>query len=273
MLCILGFVAVAGLGVLGAAKTARLFLAGEHGQFIFRPLGALLYLSACAFAFFFYLLAERAATAGSGTAGALPLVVVVPVLLMPYGLYLAGLIVEICSGFFNASASQGELRTYDKGDAALARGEFERAAVCFREDIKRWPGDTDAILRLARALEAAGRTELAASELNAARLDLLNETGDAEAVARPSLSGGGLKRDRNERVLLLTFALGDLYEGPLANPARAKALYEETLELKYGEPRSEPLRDRLRKLETRLREAEAGAPDAAEAATGRLSLD
>lgn len=277
MLSWLGFAAVAGLGALGAIKASRLFLHGDHGQFLFRPHGAFLYLSASVFAFVFYLMVERA-TSGPGPSGAGPMLLVIPVLCFPFAIYIAGLCVEIFSGFFNPNASQGELRTYDKGDASMARGDFERAAVYYREDMARWPGDTDAILRLARALEGAGRTELAASELNAGRLDLLNETGDREATAKPSLSGaGGVRRDRNERVLLLTFALGDLYEGPLANPARAKALYEETLILKYGEPRTAPLRDRLSRVEARLRESATASDDPAlsteETATGRLSLD
>ncbi|MBI3830726.1 MAG: hypothetical protein HY291_14490 [Planctomycetes bacterium] len=272
----LGFIAVVGLAAYGVTRTARLFLHGEHGLFIFKPLGAALYLSASVCAFMFYLLAERAYSAGSGSLGALPLIVVVPVLVFPYGIYLSGLAVEVFAGFFNQSASQGELRTYDRGDAALARKEFAQAIACFRQDLARWPGDTEAYLRLARALECHGQAELAASELSAARLALLNGPLDeAEARARPAISGyGGLRRDRNERVLTLTYALGDLYEGPLRDPERARHLYEESLQRLYGYPNVDPLRERLRRVQARQEDGQEAPPlDPAAAASGKLSLD
>lgn len=275
MLAYVGFFAVVGLAAYGMTRTARLFLHGEHRLFIFKPLGAALYLSASAFAFIFYLQAERAYSAGSSSLGALPLIVVIPVLVFPYGIYLSGLAVATFSAFFSPSTSQGELRTYDKGDAAMARKQFAQAVACYRQDLARWPGDTEAYLRLARALEANGQAALAASELKAARHELLEGKLDpAEARARPAISGlGGQQRDRKDRILTLTYALGDLCEGPLSDPAGAQRLYEDTLQRLYGFPNVAPLRERLRRVQARQAEGEESPLNPAETASGKLSLD
>lgn len=271
MLASLALVALLAVTWFGAVKASRVFLAGEHGQFIFTPLGSTLYLGACVFTFLFYLFAERA-VAGPGPIGALPIVILIPLLALPIGAYMAALIVELCSGVFSQSSSQGEHRSYDKGDAALQRGDPAAAVEHFRADLKCWPGDTEAVLRLARALEAAGQPDTAAAELSAARLDLLNRPNDEqEAMARPAISGaGGQRRDRNERILVLTMALGDLFAGPLNKRERARLLYEETLQRLYGYPNVDALRKRLQAL--------SGATSIAPAATGvpvpeRLTLD
>lgn len=249
MLASLALVALLAATWFGAVKASRVFLAGEHGQFIFSPLGSTLYLSACIIIFLFYLFAERA-MAGPGPSGALPIVILLPLLALPVGAYMAALIVELFSGFFSQSASQGDHRSYDKGDAALLRGDPAAAVKHFRVDLKRWPGDTEVVLRLARALEAAGRPDMAAAELSSARLDLLNRPNDEqEAMARPAISGaGGQRRDRNERILVLTLALGDLFSGPLDQRERARLLYEETLQRLYGYPNVDALRKRLQVL-------------------------
>ena len=98
---------------------------------------------------------------------------------------------------------------------------------------------------------AFGDARMATMELIAVRLDLLNAKPESDGgLSRPAVSGpGGARRDRNERILVLTYALGDLYVGPIGEPERARKLYEETLQQLYGFPGVDPLRQRLSQLQ------------------------
>lgn len=266
-----GFVLCSGLGWLGALAGFRVGLFGARGAFLFRPLGALIFMGAGGASFALFLLAEQ--KPGEPAYVLIPMVIVIPFVLLPYGAYLACLALQIGAGFFSLKTSQGDLRTYDQGDAAMARQEYTQAAACYRKDLARWPGDSDAVLRLARALEAAGEAGLAAMELVSARLDLLDPTYKPEDGLHRLSTGrpGGGRLDRNERLLQLTYALGDLYAGPLGAPRRAVMLYAETLERLYGFKGVDPLRERLKRLQGALPRDES--EDQPETAPQKLTLD
>jgi hypothetical protein len=257
-----------GLGWYGAAQTVYVLWKGTRGAFLFTPPGAGLYAAGSVAAFLFYFGTHGAASAAGGTLSFVAEVLALPVLLFPYAVYLAGLCVETGRAFFSPLASVPPLHSYDKGDAAMARRDYGAAIAFYREDLARWPGDQEALLRLGRALVPSGQAELAAMEFVAARLDLLKRLAGSGQDAPHAHSGapGAELRDRQEKLLVLILELGDLYAGPLASPERARRLYEDALQELHGAPGSDALRARLKML---------AAPPAldAGAAPGRMPLD
>jgi hypothetical protein len=239
------------LGWYGAARTIAMWWKADHRVFIFTPWGAVAYVFASSAAFALYLLTQAAASAAGGPISSITEVLSIPVLVFPYALYGAGLSVELGRRFFSPESSVPPLHSYDKGDAAMARCEYAAAIACYREDLTRWPGDLEALLRLTRALAKNGQAELAAMELVALRLDLLKQ-GRVEGE-RPESAGAGApgadRRERQDKLLVLTLALGDLYGGPLESVARERALYAEALQELYGVKGSDALRERLRRLD------------------------
>jgi len=239
---------------------------------ILRPLGGGIYVAIGGFLFLFMIWAAR--VGASSAAEAFPYVIMIPFLLLPYGLYFAALCVVVGSEFF-ASGTSGEMRSFDRGDAAMTRQDYAVAIFSYREDQVRWPGDVAATLRLAHAYEANAQPEAAAAELNALRLDMLaHGPQEADSVANVSeIDPSVLRRNYAERVLTLTYAQGDLYEGLLHEPERARRLYEETLQRLFGFPHADPLRTRIKRLEGRLPVRDNVSSEQADAPTEKLSLD
>lgn len=247
---IVAFIACAALGAYGAVKGARIFLHGERGALVFTPLGAFFYIGSGIFAYTLFLVASKAEGNG-GPAEAAPLLMIGPVLVFPYALYLVGFAVTLGAKFFSVEDSVEPVRSYDKGDAAMQRKAYAQAAALYRLDLERWPGDLEATLRLARALEAGGDAGGAARELEAAHRARLNGGAVHDGgITRPDVKLlEERKRQRNEGIVILACALGDLYAQQLAKPGLARSVYEETLERCYGYPGTDALRQRLKRLE------------------------
>ena len=254
-------------GWYGALLCYRLYSRGAD-HFFLQPLGVAVYLlvglASCAG----YRMADGARSTGPGPGNPIGEMPVFFLGVSGYCLYFAAVVVEAGRRFFSPEASIVEVRSSSQGDAAMVRRDFARAVALYRRDLARWPGDLELLRKLADALTAAGQAEQAAMELALVRLDLLRGPRHAPAEAGTGGLGapGAALRDRQERILVVTLALGDLYAGPLQNPHRARKLYEETLEELYGAPGSDTLRARLRQLE---RGAVPGTPVAPES----VSLD
>lgn len=255
---IIAFFMCVALGAYGAVKAARIFLHGERGALVFTPLGAFFYISSAIFAYTLFLVASKAEGSGS-PADAAPILLIGPFLVFPYALYLAGFAVTLGAKFFSVEGSIAPARSYDKGDAAMQRKAYAQAAALYRLDLERWPGDLDATLRLARALEAGGDVQSAARELETAHRARLNAGPDLDGgITRPDVKLlEERKRQRNEGIVILACALGDLYTQQLAQPGLARNVYEETLERCYGYSGVEPLRQRLKRLEAAASEPQA----------------
>lgn len=244
---VMGFVLCAGLGWYGAVKTFRFWAGKEKKPIVFTAWGGGGYMAVSALCYLLYLWAERAAAESS--LALIPVLIVLPMLVFPYGIYFAGLAVACVSTFFSPLGSMEAVHSYDKGDAAMTRRDFKAAEAFYRKDISRWPEDTQAVIRLARALEEDGRASEAAIELGHAREKLLKATGGAKKDLDTSATENAAKRrERNEGIMALTYYLGDLYVGALQKPDEARAVYEETLERLYGFSGVDPLRDRLKSL-------------------------
>ncbi|MCZ7643899.1 MAG: hypothetical protein M5U26_01220 [Planctomycetota bacterium] len=262
LLFALAFIATAGFGAYGAVKGYRMWMHGESDAWAFQPLGILMTAGGGAGSLIVLLLAGHASLGGGPAAAVMPLLVAA--LLLPYGLYFSALSVMAGERFFLRLGSIGEVRTFDKGDAAMARREYAAASACYRQDAERWPEETEAWLRLARALEADGQAEQAARELEPVRRRLLEgRFSNAELLEKPALwHASSAERERCERVLSLTLALGDLYLDALKCPERARALYDETLELMYGYPPVDAVRQRLKALSGRPAEQPINSAEA-----------
>jgi len=211
------------------------------------PIVAVVFLIAAP-SFWYFLTVQKAGSPRGEVA--ILLAICIPIMVFPYAIYLAGLVTELCSSFFNESGSMGSVRSYDLGDAAMARKDYGQAARFYRADLNTWPDDTDALIRLSGALEANGELTEAAQELNRMRQALLDgPLSSKEALENPaSISPANSRVARYERILATTMRLGDLYVGPMRQPQWARRLYEETLERMYGFRGVEPIRERLRRL-------------------------
>ncbi|GMV84105.1 MAG: hypothetical protein AMXMBFR7_52890 [Planctomycetota bacterium] len=268
MLTLAAFILGSALGGYAAVKGFRAWIHGETECFAFTLPGAVALVSA-GFGSLLLLLYASKHELGGGQ-GALIVPFLVAAVALPWGLYFAGLTVKGGERFFSDRHSIGSVRSYDKGDAAMSKHDYTGAVSYYRLDAQRWPDEAEVWLRLARALESAGRIDEAVSELEAARRRFIDgQFSEADERENPSLSNPAhLRRERYERTLALTFALGDLYHDACHDPERAMALYRETLERLYGYPGIAPVRDRLHALES----GAASAPPAV-ATQERLSLD
>ena len=248
---VVGFLLCAGLGWYGAVKAFRYWMSREKKPLVFTGLGSAAYLLLAGLSYALYLSAEGAGIEATGGQAAVPVLLVVPVLMFPYAIYLAGLLVSAFSAFFSPLGSMEEVRSYDKGDGAMARKDFKAAEAFYRRDLARWPGDVQALIRLARALELDGRVHEAIEELREVRTSLLEgeSAGRDATVTASAAQTQKARKDRNEHVMALTYILGDLYVGRMKRPDQARLLYEQTLERLYGYPGVDPLRERLKVLQ------------------------
>ena len=140
-----------------------------------------------------------------------------------------------------------ENKSYDRGDSCMSRKQFTDAEREFRTCIEEDPLDTQALLRLARAIELQGRFEDALRELGMARQKSINKTDESDDNSK---GWPNARKDfRQHRILTLTYAMGDLLVEKIEDSERAKLLYANTLEELYGFPEVNPLRERLKRLE------------------------
>lgn len=225
------------LGIYGGMCAVNRYFRDHARAFVFEPRGAVLYLMAVAvsgllFAYVFFALYVQDSI--------LALLLFVLLLFAGTG-YLGWMSVLLVDWLFQAlGPSQLPVaKTFDKGDGWMARRNYAEAEAQYRRDLAEEPLNTDALLRVCRAMEAAGRFEDAARELRAAHLQTLERRDEPELEFKT----------RQERLLRLTFALGDLLVDKLGRVGEACALYQTTLEILYGYPDADPLRDRLKALE------------------------
>ena len=151
-------------------------------------------------------------------------------------------------------------RSYDFGDGLMARHRYADAARAYGRYLHENPLDTSALLRMCGALEAAGRAAEALSALeDARRKSILREDNSDD----PALNASVMGRDfRQQRILTLTYVIGDMLVEKLNDIPRARLLYEETLEQLYGYPPVDALRQRLKMLkEIRKQPPSVKAPD------------
>lgn len=139
-----------------------------------------------------------------------------------------------------------ENKSYDFGDSCMTKRQYREAERAYRKYLADDPLDTQALLRLSRAIELDGRPEDALRELGIARQQTLTrqDQSDDNRKGWPSTR----KDFRQYRILALTYAMGDLLVEKIEDPERAGELYEETLQELYGYPDVDPLRDRLKRL-------------------------
>ena len=134
-------------------------------------------------------------------------------------------------------------RTFDVGDGFMTQNRYADAEREFRKALAEESDNVEALLRLSRALEGAKKFDAAASELSAAHARIAASRN--EVPASPTWQ---------PRLLTVAYALGDLYAVKMSDSRRAQAVYKSTLELLYGYPDADPLRERLKRLEALSRE-------------------
>jgi hypothetical protein len=138
--------------------------------------------------------------------------------------------------------------TYDIGDGLLVRHKFAEAEAAFRLYLAAHPTDLPVLLRISRAQISDGRLEQAVRELELARKNAIDRTDSATPPCAELLQKLQEKEFRQDRILRLTFTLGDIFVEKLCDHPRAIKLYEESLQVLYGYPPADPLRDRLKAL-------------------------
>ncbi|HYG78353.1 MAG TPA: hypothetical protein VEK08_25345 [Planctomycetota bacterium] len=149
--------------------------------------------------------------------------------------------------FYRAAAPRGVAEpSYDVGDGLMVRRQFAEAEAAFRENLAADPLDLNALLRVSRAQLAAGKTDAAVRELESARRFAIHFSPAvkvAELMQRMADT-----EFRNDRILRLTFALGDIYIEKLGDEESARKLYQESLQVLSGYAPADPLRARLAAL-------------------------
>jgi len=244
-----------GLGVYGGMCAYARLTGGDRGFLCFEPLWGMYFGLAQ-----FFALAGAAAGFHALNGNAF----LVELALFPFGvlgtvMWGFGFAMESGSRFMADTAGK-VVRTFDRGDGLMTQNKFAEAEQEFRTARQEEPGNMEALLRLSRALEGQQKYEMAAQELAAALRGIIDQRND------PALE----KDPWQPKVLLITYALGDLYAGKLSDSERALRLYKSTLELLYGYRDANPLRERLKRLER----ASAELPvDPAEAVPHRLSMN
>ncbi len=126
-------------------------------------------------------------------------------------------------------------KSYDIGDGLMARGRFAEAVEAYRQAIQEDAQDTEALVRMCRALEAGGKFGESARELEHAYSETSKNKFD------PPLR----KEDYQARLSQIVFMLGDLYQHKLNHPSKAQQLYSTALLQLQDHPDAKALRQRL----------------------------
>ena len=100
-------------------------------------------------------------------------------------------------------------KTYDRAVGAEARGEFEKAAGLYRDEIEKDPKDTEARRRLAEVLIRCGRPQ--------------------EAVVEFERTIGLCTAEDEEARCHMTFRLAEVHQEQLHNAQAARELYEKLM--------------------------------------------
>ncbi len=251
----LASLAFVGLGVYGGMCAYYRWTGGDRGFICFEPLWGMYFGLAQ-----FFTLAGAAAGFHALNGNAF----LVELALFPFGvagtvMWGFGFAMESGTRFMEESSSK-VVRTFDRGDGLMTQSKFAEAEQEFRTAREEEPGNMEALMRLSRALEGQKKYEMAAQELASALRGIIDQRNDPAFEKDPW----------EPKVLLITYALGDLYAGKLSDSERALRLYKSTLELLFGYRDANPLRERLKRLER----ASAELPvDPAEVVPHRVSLD
>jgi hypothetical protein len=227
------------LGIFGGMCAVSRWVRGYSAYFVLERFGAALYLAGLLItgpAFLLY------AAGHSQELVSLFLIILLPFGLLGHVLWVFAVMLEMGARALGPSDLPTE-KTFDKGDAFMSRGLFVEAERQYRADLAEVPHNCNALFRVCRALEARGQTGGIARELWTAYRASLDKRGN------PPLP----RKEWQERILRITFALGDVLDVKLNKPGQARHVYAESLEILYGYPDADPLRDRLRKLDARLK--------------------
>jgi tetratricopeptide (TPR) repeat protein len=243
-----------GLGIYGGISAYSRWIRTETGLWVFEPLPAL-YFGVGLLVGFLGMVAGMRETSGN--------LLLVEYAFMPFGM-LGAVLWIFALGLETGSRMMAEslpplTRTFDRGDGFMAKGAFADAEREFRIAVEADPHNAEALLRLSRALEGAGKLQAAAAELAQAHSRIIDHRNDPAPVSA----------HWQQRLLSITFALGDLYSAKLLDQMRAQQLYKTTLEYLYGYRDANALRDRLKRLERGLAPVNADSTAAPE----RLPLE
>ncbi|HYF51995.1 MAG TPA: tetratricopeptide repeat protein [Planctomycetota bacterium] len=222
-----------GLGLYGGMAAISRLLRGYTGFWIFSPLGGAVYIVALLFTGGLFAFAMRE----MNQLLTLFLFAMTPFAIFGHVIWCIAMVVELVSRTAGPTQLAIE-KTYDVADGLMVRGKYDEAASKYAEALAADELDTEALIRRARALEKAGHEDEAERELRAAHRATL-EHRDEKVLP---------KKQRQERLLRLSFALGDL----LVTTDRmdeARALYAESLEVLFGYDEADALRARLKALE------------------------
>jgi tetratricopeptide (TPR) repeat protein len=222
------------LGIIGGMTAISRFMRGYSGFFIFSPIGGALYLAALLvlaplFTYFMRNMDDSVK---------LLLFITAPFAFFGHVLWAMGFVLQMGSALVSPTQLPIE-QTFDVGDGLMLRGKHAEAEQMFRQALAAEPFNVKAQLRVVSAMERSGRLEEAADELFRAHQKAIAEQG------HPTLK----KEEHQQRILSLTFALGDILSMKLDDPPRALALYRKTLSALAGFDDADVLRDRLLALE------------------------
>jgi len=221
------------LGLYGGMAAISRLLRGYTGFWIFSPLGGALYLSGLVGSGLLFLSTMREMTGVL----VLFLLAMAPFAIFGHVIWCIALVFETMARVAGPTQLAVE-KTYDVADGLMVRGKFDEAAAKYAEALAGDELDTEALIRRARALEKLGRDDDAERELREAYRATMQHR-DEKVLP---------KKQRQERLLRLSFALGDL----LVTTDRmddARKLYGESLEVLFGYDEADALRSRLKALE------------------------
>jgi tetratricopeptide (TPR) repeat protein len=223
------------LGIYGAMSAISHFMRGYASFNIFGVKGAVIYLVLMIVSGSCYLSMQQ----NMPDFVRLYFFILMPFACLGHVFWAVGFVMQLV---FNAAApTQLPVeQTFDIGDGLMLKGKYAEAEAQFRQDLAAEPLNVNAQLRLIRAMEASGKLQEAVEELYRAHKTAIAEQHN------PKLK----KEDHQQRILRITFALGDILTMKFDDPPRALALYRNTLEVLAGFPDAEVLRDRLQVLES-----------------------
>ena len=221
------------LGLYGGMAAISRWMRGYTGFFIFSPVGGALYLVGLIVTTLLFLFTMREMN------GLLVLFLfaMAPFAIFGHVIWCLAMVLEMMGRAAGPTQLAIE-KTYDVADGLMVRGKFDEAAAKYAEALATDELDTEALIRRARALEKAGSDEEAERELREAYRATMQHR-DEKTLPH---------KQRQERLLRLSFALGDL----LVTTDRmddARQLYAQSLEVLFGYDEADALRTRLKALE------------------------
>ena len=222
------------LGIYGGMCAISRWVRGYTGFFVFRPDGATIYLGISLFSFAIFLITNSPA----GSWSPLIFLALMPFAFLGYVLWFVAGILEMGYQWMAPSALSVP-PSFDLADGLMVRGAYAEAEQAYRTELSKDTLNIEALFRLCRALEAQERFKESSEELSTA-YKIYMDLRDAPHFPKPI---------RQEYILRVTFALGDILANKLNKTQEACQLYERTLEILYGYRDADPLRERLKALE------------------------